>query len=303
MSVLVAGTIAIDDVKTPVAEHRDLLGGSASFAAISASFHAPTRLLGIVGSDFPAEHMDLLRSFGIDISGVEIGDGRTFRWSGEYFDDLNRRETLEVQLNVIEDYRPRLPAAYAEDSHIVLLANMSPVTQMDVLQQCRDPRFVIADTMDLWIDVSRPALEQLLQRIDLLVINDSEAKQFMGANSAVRAGHQLLECGPRFVVVKKGEHGALVFARDGFFACPAFPLLAVADPTGAGDTFVGALAGHLAARRDEPIDLPAICQGVVRGAVLASFNCESFSTRRLQEISERDIEERLRLFRSYTAVP
>ncbi len=303
MSVLVAGTIAIDDVKTPVAEHKDLLGGSASFAAISASFHAPTRLLGIVGSDFPGEHMQLLESFRIDISGVEVAAGKTFRWSGEYFDDLNRRETLDVQLNVLEDYRPRLPAAFAGDAGVVLLANMSPVTQMEVLQQCRNPRFVIADTMDLWIDVSRPALEQLLQRIDLLVINDSEAKQFVNTTSAIRAGRQLLECGPRFVVVKKGEHGALVFARDGFFACPAFPLLTVEDPTGAGDTFAGALAGHLATRQDGPVEFSAICQGVVRGTVLASFNCESFSTRRLEEISEDDIEDRLDLFRRYTALP
>ncbi len=299
MSVLVAGTIAIDDIKTPTTEHKNLLGGSACYAAISASFFAPTLLQGIVGQDFPEEHVETLKKHGIDLGGVEFSDGKTFYWSGEYFDDLNTRQTLDVQLNVIEDYHPKLDPTVAA-SKIALLANMSPVTQMEVLEQCQ-AKFVVADTMDLWIDATLEPLKALLQKIDLLVINDSEAKQLANTNNLITAGHRLRDFGPTYVVVKKGEHGALLFGEERFFSCGAFPLHEVLDPTGAGDTFAGALSGHLA--RDEgEVTFEALCQGVVHGTVMASFVCEAFSTKRLHEISQEDIQERYDEFIRYTHI-
>ncbi len=297
MSVIVAGTIAIDDIKTPTVSHKNLLGGSACYAAISSSFFAPTVLQGIVGKDFPAEHVETIKKHGIDLSGVEFSEGKTFYWSGEYFDDLNTRETLEVQLNVIEDYHPTLDPDVAK-SRIALLANMSPVTQMEVLEQSQSD-FVIADTMDLWIDVTLEPLKALLQKIDLLVINDGEAKQLAKTNNLITAGNRLREFGPEYVVVKKGEHGSLLFAADHFFSCGAFPLHEVLDPTGAGDTFAGALAGHLA-KSEGPIAFKDLCQGVVHGTVMASFVCEAFSTRRLHEVTPKDIQERYDEFIRFT---
>ncbi len=297
MSVLVAGTIAIDDVKTPTEEHKNLLGGSASYAAISASFFAPTILQGIVGQDFPQEHIETLKKHGIDLAGVEFSDGKTFYWSGEYFDNMNDRRTLDVQLNVIEDYHPKLDPEVAK-SRVVMLANMAPATQMEVLDQCQS-EFVIADTMDLWIDNTLEDLKKLLQRIDLLVINDSEAKQLADTRNLITAGHRLREMGPAYVVVKKGEHGALLFGDSKFYTCGAYPLHEVLDPTGAGDTFAGALAGHLA-NGSGPVEFKEICHGVVYGTVMASFVCEAFSTRRLHEISEDDIKERYSEFVQFT---
>lgn len=299
MSVLVAGTIAIDDVITPAEEHKDLLGGSASYAAISSSFFAPTRLQGIVGKDFPREHVALLEKHGIDLSGVEHSDGATFRWSGEYFDDLNTRQTLSVQLNVLDGYEPKLPEHLA-DSRIVLLANQSPMGQMAVLEQCKDPAFVIADTMDLWIDTTREALGELLRKIDLLVINDSEAKQLGETSNLITAGHRLRQMGPDYVVVKKGEHGSMLFAEDHFYTCGAYPLHEVRDPTGAGDTFAGALAGVLAKETGDSIRFKDICRGAVYGTVMASFVCEAFSTRALEGLDAKAIERRYDEFIRYT---
>lgn len=297
MSVIVSGTIAIDDIKTPTTAHKNLLGGSACYAAISSSFFAPTVLQGIVGQDFPPEHIETLKKHGIDLSGVEFSDGKTFYWSGEYFEDLNTRQTLDVQLNVIEDYHPKLADSVAA-SKIALLANMSPATQMEILEQCTAD-FIIADTMDLWIDVMLEPLKALLKKIDLLVINDGEAKQLAGTNNLITAGNRLRGLGPRYVVVKKGEHGSLLFADDHFFSCGAFPLHEVLDPTGAGDTFAGALAGYLA-KNEGPAAFKDLCQGVVYGTVMASFVCEAFSTRRLHEISQDDIQERYDEFIRYT---
>ena len=297
MSVLVAGTIAIDDIKTPTSSHKNLLGGSACYAAISASYFAPTILQGIVGQDFPAEHVETLKKHGVDMRGVEFAEGKTFYWSGEYFDNMNTRETLDVQLNVIEDYHPKLEESVAK-SRIVLLANMSPVTQMEVLEQCQ-AEFIIADTMDLWINVTPEPLKALLQKIDLLVINDGEAKQLADTNNLITAGNRLREMGPKYVVVKKGEHGSMLFAKDHFFSCGAYPLHEVLDPTGAGDTFAGALAGYLAKSEGE-ITFQNLCQGVVHGTVMASFVCEAFSTKMLHELDDAQIQARYDEFIRYT---
>lgn len=299
MSVLVAGTIAIDDIKTPTSEHKNLLGGSACYAAISASYFAPTVLQGIVGQDFPKEHIETLKKHGVDMRGVEFSDGKTFYWSGEYFDNMNTRETLDVQLNVIEDYHPKLEESVAK-SKIVLLANMSPVTQMEVLDQCQ-AEFIIADTMDLWIDVTLEPLKALIEKIDLLILNDSEAKQLAKTSNLITAGNRLLEMGSKYVVVKKGEHGSMLFAKDHFFTCGAYPLHEVHDPTGAGDTFAGALAGYLA-KSDGEVTFKDLCQGIVQGTVMASFVCEEFSTKKLHEIDQAAIQDRYDEFIRYTSV-
>src|SRR3954471_2384736 len=213
MSVLVVGSIALDTVKTPVEEHADLLGGSASYAALSASFFSPVRLVGVVGSDFSPAEFDFWKERGIDTEGVERVEGKTFRWSGEYAWDLNTRETRSVALNVFEHFRPALPPKYRE-SPFVLLANIAPKLQSHVLDQMERPRFVVADTMDLWIETTRADLERLLPRVDLLILNDSETREMTKQTSLIRAGRAIRKAGPKFVAIKKGEHGALLFGED-----------------------------------------------------------------------------------------
>ncbi len=302
MSVLIAGTIAIDTVKTPEAVREDQLGGSASYASIASSFFAPTRLVSIIGSDFPEAHMEILRARNICTEGVEVSEGESFRWSGEYFEDLNTRTTHDVAVNVLEDFDPKLPESY-RDSCIVVLANMSPQNQLDALGQCDDPVYVIADTMDLWINLAREQLFELLTKIDMLVINDSEAKEFMRTNNLVAAGRQLRDHGPNHVVVKTGEHGALLFGEtdDEFFRCGAYPLSQVEDPTGAGDSFLGGLAGYLCSLKNDKIGFGDLKQGIVYGTIMASYNCQSFSTDRLHSLTEEDIEQRYEEFRNFTA--
>jgi len=302
MSVLVAGSIALDDIKTPVEEARDLLGGSASYAALSASFSGPVNLVSIVGTDFPKEHVEFFTSRRISLDGVEFADGKTFRWSGEYFDDLNSRETLDVHLNVLEHYKPVLNEAYRQSS-IILLANAGPDSQGKVLDQCASPVFTIADTMDLWITIMRDPLMELLKRIDMLVINDSEAKQLTETSNLIVAGERLLDLGPKNVVIKKGEHGALLFSHEGrFFTSGAFPLRAVHDPTGAGDTFVGGIAGHLAALGKKTVEFEDIAAGIVHGTIMASFTCEAFGLRGLQSITAEDVAARREAFHRFSRI-
>src|SRR3954468_2756069 len=241
MSVLVVGSIALDTVKTPVEEHADLLGGSASYAALSASFFSPVRLVGVVGSDFSPAEFDFWKERGIDTEGVQRVEGKTFRWSGEYAWDLNTRETRSVALNVFEHFEPALPKTYQE-SDFVLLANIAPSLQSHVLDQMKKPRFVIADTMDLWIETTRADLDALMPRVDMLILNDSEAREMTKETSLIRAGRKIRELGVRYVAVKKGEHGALLFGEDEFFSAGAYPLEDIHDPTGAGDTFAGGFA-------------------------------------------------------------
>jgi cytidine kinase len=240
MSVLVVGSIGIDSIKTQLEERRDVLGGAASYASIGASFFAPVKLVGIVGSDFPQEYIELFNSRGINLDGVQVVDGKTFRWSGEYEWDMNQRKTLSLALNVFENFTPKLPDAYKR-TPIILLGNISPVLQYHVLDQVEDPRFVVADTMDLWITTTRPELLDLLERVDLLVLNDSEARQLTAETSLIKAGRNILRLGPRFVAIKKGEHGCLLLSQDQFFSCGAFPLEDIHDPTGAGRPGQGTL--------------------------------------------------------------
>lgn len=296
MSVLVVGSIALDTVKTPVEEHADLLGGSASYAALGASFFSPVQLVGVVGDDFPESEFAFWQSRNIDAAGVQRASGKTFRWSGEYAWDMNTRETKSVALNVFEHFRPDLPAAY-RNTGIVLLANIAPGLQSHVLDQMERPRFVIADTMDLWIETARADLDALLPRVDMLILNDSEAREMTKQTSLIRAGRSILKAGPKYVAIKKGEHGALLFSATEFFSCGAYPLEDIHDPTGAGDSFAGGVAGYLAAQSGE-LTFAQFRRAIIYGSVLASFNVEAFSLERMRTLTMAEIEERYQVFRA-----
>jgi sugar/nucleoside kinase (ribokinase family) len=296
MSVLIVGSIAIDNIKTQLEEHRELLGGSASYASVSASFFSPVNLVGIVGSDFPNEHIQLFKSRAVDLAGLQIVDGKTFRWSGEYEWDMNLRKTLSVELNVFETFSPKLPESYKR-TPIVLLGNISPSLQKHVLEQVEAPKFVIVDTMDLWITTTRNELLDLLKTIDLLVLNDSEARQLTKETSLVKAAHDILRLGPRYVAIKKGEHGCLLLNKDRFFSCGAFPLEDIHDPTGAGDTFAGGFAGYLASLNKETFDFDDLKKAVVYGSLLASFCVEAFSLDRLKQLTKRELDDRYEFFK------
>ena len=296
MPVLIVGSVAIDSVKTQLEERQEVLGGAASYASIGASFFSPVNLVGIVGTDFPPEYIELFKSRGINLNGLEVAEGRTFRWSGEYEWDMNQRKTLDLELNVFENFKPKIPEAYKR-TPIILLGNISPVLQNHVLDQVENPQFVVADTMDLWISTTKPALIDLLKRVDLLVLNDSEARQLTAETSLIRAGRKLMQLGPEFVAIKKGEHGCLLLSKDHFFSCGAFPLEDIHDPTGAGDTFAGGFAGYLAGLEKEVFEFADLKKAVVYGSLLASFCVESFSLDRLKTLSREEIDERYELFK------
>jgi cytidine kinase len=295
MSVLVVGSIALDTVKTPVEEHSDLLGGSASYAALAASFFSPVKLVGIVGSDFPQSELDFWKSRKIDLEGVQRVAGKTFRWSGEYAWDLNTRETRSTDLNVFEKFEPTLPEAYRKTG-FVLLANIAPALQSHVLDQMERPHFIAADTMDLWIKTTRKDLNALLRRVDLLILNDSEAREMTKETSLIKAGRRIRDMGPRFVTIKKGEHGALLFGDNEFFSCGAYPLEDIHDPTGAGDTFAGGIAGYLAGTVSK-VTFTDLRRAMIYGSVLASFCVEKFSLERLRTLSIDEINQRYETFK------
>ncbi len=297
MSVLIAGSIALDTVKTPFEEHADLLGGSASYCAVAASFFSPVNLVGVVGKDFPTEHIDFFKKRNIDLAGLQIADGLTFRWSGEYMLDMNVRETRSIALNVFEHFNPALADGYAE-TPFVLLGNIGPDLQNHVLDQVKNPKLIIADTMDLWINIAADELARLLKRVDMLILNDGEARLLTKQSSLIKAGALIQAMGPRYVAIKKGEHGCLLFGANGeFFSCSAYPLEEVLDPTGAGDTFAGGLAGYLAATVRDQVTFADLRKAVVRGSVLASFNVEQFSLERMRSLSQADIDGRYDSFR------
>lgn len=297
MSVLIVGSVALDDIETPLASHKNLLGGSASYSSIAASYFCPVNFVGIVGEDFPPEHIELFERKKIDLQGLQKVPGETFRWSGKYHWDMNSRETISVHLNVFETFSPDLPASYTEP-RIVLLANIAPALQNHVLDQVKSPQFVIADTMDLWIDIAKDELLRLLNRVDMIILNDGEARQLTGESSLVKAGKKILEMGPEYVAIKKGEHGCLLFGPSEFFICPAYPLEDIKDPTGAGDTFAGGVAGYLAAQSTGgEVAFEHLKQGIVYGSVLASYNVEEFSLERMKSLEWPEIEDRLRLLK------
>jgi len=292
MSVLVVGSIALDDIKTPTAERKDILGGSASYAAVSASYFGPVRMVGVVGKDFPENHVEYFKNRNIDLTGLEIAEGKTFRWSGEYMEDMNTRETLSVELNVFGEYMPTLPDSY-KTNEVVLLGNIGPDLQHAILDQSEKPGFVIADTMDLWIEIAHDRLKELISRVDMLILNDGEAQKFTGKHNLIKAGKDLRALGPKYVAIKKGEHGCILFGENEFFSIGAFPLEEVHDPTGAGDTFAGAVAGFLAHNIGASgITDELIRRSIVHGSVMASFNVEAFGFDRLRELKEQEVADR-----------
>ena len=291
MSVLIVGTTALDSIRTPKAENPRLLGGSASHAGVAASFFAPVKLVGIVGEDFPEKYVKLYRKHGLDLAGLQHAPGKTFHWSGEYELNLNNRRTLATELGVIEGFSPTLPEAH-RDTPYVLLANCAPALQSHVLAQMRRPKFVVADTMDLWLNIALPDLLKLLRRVDALVLNDSEARQLAGDDNVISAAQKIRKLGPKFVIVKKGEHGAVLSGPGGLFLSPAYPLLRVVDPTGAGDSFVGGLMGWLAGARG-PLE-QNLRRAMIYGSVVASFCCEGFGLARTTRVTRADIEKRYR---------
>ena len=291
MHLLVAGTIAIDDIKTPSSTRTGLMGGSAAYTAMASSFFAPTRIVGIVGKDFPEEHINTLKQRAICTDGIEHSEGESFYWSGEYHNNMDERTTHEVAVNVLEAYTPKLPASY-QSSDIVVLANMSPKNQIDVREQCSAARFVVADTMDIWIQTEGKALDELLTRIDMLVINESEAKLFTQTGNLIQAGRRLLHSGPKYAIIKTGEHGALLFGPDqDFFRVGAYPLESVEDPTGAGDTFAGGMMGYLAS--EDRCDLEALRASLAWGTVTASFTLEAFGLEGQRAIDRDAINARM----------
>jgi sugar/nucleoside kinase (ribokinase family) len=295
MPLLVVGSVALDCVETPTAKRDDVLGGSAVFFSYAASFFSPVRMIGAVGEDWPGEHTKLLEKKGIDTSGLQtIPGGKTFRWRGRYLPNMNDRETLEVHLNVLGEFQPQLNGSH-RDCRFLFLGNASPAVQLNVLNQAKAAELTVADTMDLWINIQRDELGELLRRIDGLVLNDSEAKLLAEDENLVRAGQKVLAMGPKFVVIKKGEHGAMFFSEHEMYVMPAYPTAQVLDPTGAGDSFAGGMMGHLAALGR--FDAQALKEALAYGVVTASFTVEDFSLDRLETLSRHDLDRRLADYR------
>ena len=296
MSLIVTGSIGIDSIHAPTGDVDDVLGGSCVYFAAAASFFGPVRLVGAVGDDFPDEHLETFRTFDVDLTGLEQRTGsKTFRWRGKYHEDMNVRETLEVDLNVLGEALPPVPEDY-RDSRFVFLANTHPAGQLELLSQFPDRALAVADTMDLWIETQRPPLLELLKQIDALVLNDSEAKMLTEQPNLVRAAEAILHMGLRFVVIKKGEHGAMLYHQHGCAVLPAYPARDVVDPTGAGDSFAGGMMGYLATHGRTSLD--DLRLAMAYGTMVASFNIESFSLDRLRQIQRRDIDQRLGQYRA-----
>jgi sugar/nucleoside kinase (ribokinase family) len=294
MALLAVGSVALDSVRTPFGTRQEVLGGSATYFSTAASFFGPVRLVAVVGEDFPDEHVAFLQGRGIDLGGLTRRPGRTFRWEGRYDFDLSQAHTLDTQLNVFADFRPELPEAWRDSTH-VFLGNIDPDLQRRVLDQVRSPRLVAADTMNFWIEGKRASLLEALKRVDLLFVNDAEARQLAGEHNIVRAARAILSMGPKALVVKRGEYGALAFFGDEIFAATAYPLAELFDPTGAGDSFAGGFMGYLC--RSGGLDLPTMRRAMVVGSVIASFTVEKFSLDRLREIGAREIRTRYAEFR------
>jgi sugar/nucleoside kinase (ribokinase family) len=295
MPLLVVGSVAIDNVETPTTRRDNLLGGSATHFSYAASFFTNVRLVGVVGADWPQEHTQLLVDRGIDTSGLQqVKDGKTFTWTGRYHDNMNDRDTLEVELNVFGEFDPVLPESYRRAKY-VFLANGVPAVQMKVLSQVPGRRLAVADTMDLWITTARDDLDQLLTQLDGLVLNDSEAKLIADTENLVTAGHRVREMGPKFVIIKKGEHGAMFFSEHETYVLPAFPTQNVVDPTGAGDSFAGGMMGYLSER--DNFDPDTLKTAMAYGILVASFNVEGFGLERLTEIKREDIDARMEEYR------
>lgn len=296
MSLLVVGTMAFDAIETPFGKSDRIIGGAATYIALSAShFVQPIKQISVVGGDFPQDELDQLKSRGVDLEGVQIKkDEKSFFWSGRYHLDMNERDTLDTQLNVLANFSPVVPDSY-QDCAFVMLGNLVPAVQHSVLKQMKTkPKLVVMDTMNFWMDTAMPDLEAVLKDVDVLLLNDSEARQLSAQYSLTKAAKEIMNMGPRYVVVKKGEHGALLFHQDKVFVAPALPIEEVFDPTGAGDTFAGGFVGHLASTKD--ISFDNMKTAVIIGSAMASFCVEKFGTARMKEINRADINSRIGQF-------
>ena len=298
MKIVVVGSVAFDNVETPFGKVDDVIGGSATFFSVAASFFAPVAVVAVVGEDFPKSELEFLKSRGVDIEGIEVArGGRTFRWTGRYHEDMNLRDTLDLQLNVFADFQPKLPRSY-RDAEICFLSTIHPALQKSVLGQLAGPRLVGADTMTHWIQETRAPLVELLADVELLTVNDEEARLLSGERNIVHAARKILAMGPKSVLIKRGEYGVIHFAADSVFAVPAYPLEQVFDPTGAGDAFAGGLIGALAKSGD--FSTPSVRRAIVYGSVMASFVVEDFSLNRLRKLTNEDVESRYKQFVALT---
>lgn len=295
--LLVVGSLGLDTLETPFGRVENVLGGSAAYFSLAASLYAPVQLVAVVGEDFPDEHVKLFEARGIDLAGLERAVGRTFRWGGKYHYDLNARDTIFTELGVFEHFHPKLPASYRQAQH-VFLANIHPSLQLEVLEQVDQPRLTALDSMNLWINTAREELTTAISRANIVTINDSEAREYAEERNLFAAARRLLDLGPRAVVVKKGEHGALLIWRDGVFFAPAYPLEDVVDPTGAGDAFAGGFLGFLA--RSGDFSPGSIKKAMIHGSVVASFTVEAFGTERLAQVCYDDLVGRYRAFQELT---
>ncbi len=303
MSILAVGTVALDHIETPFASQRGVLGGSATFIALAARFFCDdVRLVAAVGDDFPDEYLDALKKSGVRLDGLDVqAGGKTFSWTGRYHFDMNGRDTLETQLNVLETFQPVVPESF-RDAEIVCLGNLHPLIQRDVLGQMTGARFTVLDTMNYWIEATPEHLQQTLKVTDCLIVNDAEARELSKTSNLIRAARVIREMGPKTIVIKKGEHGALLFTEDGgIFSAPAFPLEDLHDPTGAGDTFMGGFAGYLA--RQPRVTTEALRRAVVYGSVLASFSVERFGPDRLFSLQQAEIDGRVKQFERLCVIP
>ncbi len=297
--LLIVGTVAFDAIETPFGKTDKILGGAATYIGLSAAqFDTNSAIVSIIGDDFPQEYLDLFKDNNINIEGIEmVKGGKTFFWSGRYHNDLNSRDTLDTQLNVLADFQPVVPQSY-KDAEFVMLGNLHPLVQLSVLEQVENPKLVVLDTMNFWMDNALEDLKTVIAKVDVITINDEEARQLSGEYSLVKAARKIEEMGPKYVVIKKGEHGALLFHEEEIFFAPALPLEEVFDPTGAGDTFAGGFSGYLAKTGD--ISFENMKNAIIYGSNLASFCVEKFGTERMQELSREEVHSRLRDFRKLT---
>ena len=297
--LLAVGTVAFDAIETPFGKTDKILGGSGTFVGLAASqFGVETGVVSVVGGDFPASYLEMMNSKGINTDGIEVDkNGKTFFWSGKYHNDMNSRDTLATELNVLADFNPIVPEAY-KDAEVVMLGNLHPLVQMGVINQMQNPSLIVLDTMNFWMDCALTELMQVIAKVDVITINDEEARQLSGEYSLVVAAQKIMEMGPKFVVIKKGEHGALLFHEDDIFSAPALPLAEVFDPTGAGDTFAGGFTGYLAKTGD--FSYENMKTAIIHGSALASFCVEKFGTERMLQLSKKEIHQRLKQFKSLT---
>ncbi len=295
MQLVTVGTVAFDNIETPFGRADKVVGGAATYISLAASFFLDrSGLVSVVGDDFPTDMMDVMRAKGVDLTGLEVLKGKeSFFWAGRYHYDMNTRDTLETRLNVLLDLDPKLPADYKAAPY-VMLGNLDPKVQAKVLDQMTDPALVVMDTMNFWMDSAMDDLKKVIGRVDILCVNDAEARQLSGQHSLVKAANTILDMGPTYLVVKKGEHGALLFSKDRVFFAPAMPLEDIIDPTGAGDTFAGGFIGYLARTQDHSFD--NLKRAIIVGSALASFCCEKFGVQRLLEIKREDIDDRVQQF-------